>query len=407
MDKFSWFLLVILVSFSACNDPTNRAVETYPNGDWLGKLHLSGGDYVPFNFSIQDSLLIISNSTEHIPVGILVEDSLRCHLPVFGSNLVFKVVNRDEIRGFWHKEQDNNMSIFFSATRQLISDSRFNHSSLEPSKHFQGKWKTTFAVNKNEYPAIGIFEQDKNVVTGTFLTETGDYRYLEGNAIGDSLFLSCFDGAHAFLFAAEQFGDSLSGIFRSGKNYIDSCWVAVKNDSAELSNPDSLSYILANGPPFSFSFPGINTKTISYSKEAFLGSPVIIQLFGSWCPNCADECRFLSDLYNEYRGDGLEIFGLAFEKKQPIQKQKDRLSSYVNALDIPYPIGIAGGPSKSDASKMFPQINSITSFPTCLFIDKSGKVARVHTGFYGPGTGDYYTNFVQKTREFVRELLAE
>ena len=407
MGRYSWFLLAVLVSFCACNNSLIKEVATSPSGGWLGKLHLSGGHYVPFNFSIEDSILVISNSTERIPVDILVEDSLRCHLPVFGSDLVFKVVNHHEIRGFWHNGQDRNKSIVFSATRQPLGNNRFNHSSVEPSKHFQGKWKTTFSVNNNAYPAIGIFEQNHNVVTGTFLTETGDYRYLEGNAIGDSLFLSCFDGAHAFLFAAEQIGDSLCGIFRSGKNYIDSCWVAVKNDSVELSNPDSLSYILANEPPFSFSFPGINTKSVDYSKGAFLGKPVIIQLFGSWCPNCADECRFLSQLYNEYHDEGLEVLGLAFEKIQPFQKQKNRLISYIDALDIPYPVGIAGNSSKSDASKMFPQISAITSFPTCVFIDKAGRVARVHTGFYGPGTGPYYNKYVKNTRLFIQELLVK
>ena len=56
-------------------------------------------------------------------------------------------------------------------------------------------------------------------VTGTFLTETGDYRYLEGVVDGDSLKLSCFDGSHAFLFHAALDQDSFRGRFWSGTHW--------------------------------------------------------------------------------------------------------------------------------------------------------------------------------------------
>jgi len=39
---------------------------------------------------------------------------------------------------------------------------------------------------------------------GTFLTPVGDYRYLEGNIMNDKLYLSTFDGNHAFLFIASK-----------------------------------------------------------------------------------------------------------------------------------------------------------------------------------------------------------
>jgi hypothetical protein len=54
-------------------------------------------------------------------------------------------------------------------------------------------------------------------VNGTFLTETGDYRYLEGMMHNGKLYLSCFDGSHAFLFIAENNGTEITkGDFYSG-----------------------------------------------------------------------------------------------------------------------------------------------------------------------------------------------
>ena len=58
-------------------------------------------------------------------------------------------------------------------------------------------------IGEDAYPAKGIFfQKDGDVVTGTFRTKTGDYRYLEGVMDGNRLKLSTFDGAHAFLFTA-------------------------------------------------------------------------------------------------------------------------------------------------------------------------------------------------------------
>jgi len=58
-----------------------------------------------------------------------------------------------------------------------------------------GSYITTKMVQLNKH---ALFKQTKNKLTGTFLTTTGDYRYLDGIVTGDSLKLSTFDGAHAY-----------------------------------------------------------------------------------------------------------------------------------------------------------------------------------------------------------------
>ena len=52
-------------------------------------------------------------------------------------------------------------------------------------------------------------------------------------------------------------------------------------------------------------------------------------------------------------------------------------------------------------------LNHIISFPTALVIDREGKVAYVHTGFSGPGTGKYYTQFVDEFTEMIQQHLAK
>jgi len=52
-------------------------------------------------------------------------------------------------------------------------------------------------------------------------------------------------------------------------------------------------------------------------------------------------------------------------------------------------------------------LNHIMSYPTSIFLDKKGEIRKIRTGFYGPGTGKYYTEYTQNTNDFIQELLAE
>ena len=79
----------------------------------------------------------------------------------------------------------------------------------------------------------------------------------------------------------------------------------------------------------------------------------------------------------------------------------------IDKLDVPYDFVIAGTDDKDQASKTLPMLNRVVAFPTTIFIDKHGKVRKIHTGFNGPGTGKYYEQFKEQFNETVNELLAE
>ena len=54
-----------------------------------------------------------------------------------------------------------------------------------------------------------------------------------------------------------------------------------------------------------------------------------------------------------------------------------------------------------------PALNTFLAFPTTIFIDKQGRVVRIHTGYTGPATGDHYTQFVTEVKTTLDRLLAE
>lgn len=52
-------------------------------------------------------------------------------------------------------------------------------------------------------------------------------------------------------------------------------------------------------------------------------------------------------------------------------------------------------------------LNHLISYPTTIFIDKNGKVRKIHTGFNGPATGKKYNEFKNEFENFMDALVLE
>ena len=134
---------------------------------------------------------------------------------------------------------------------------------------------------------------------------------------------------------------------------------------------------------------------------------VVLQIFGTWCPNCLDETRFLTEWYEENKERDVEIIGLAYEQKDDFDYAARRVRKLVDKLDVGYDFLIAGTSDKAAASKTLPMLNRVMSFPTTITIDRDGLVRNIHTGFSGPGTGEHYEEFVEEFEARMDRLLDE
>ena len=259
------------------------------------------------------------------------------------------------------------------------------------------------------YLAKGIFTQTSNKVTGTFRTTTGDYRYLEGIVDGDSLKLSTFDGAHAFLFTAKATDSTLNGYFYSGNHWKEH-FTAKLNNEYELTNEENLTFIKEGYEYFDFSFPDTRGRVVSLSDPEFNNKVVILQIMGTWCPNCLDESKFLVKYSKENPNKDLQIIALAFEEAKTREIAYERIKRFKKRIGIEYPVLLAqfgNLANKTLAQQKLPMLNHIISYPTTIFMDKKGKVRKIHTGFNGPATGEKYTEFTKDFEVFVNELLNE
>lgn len=153
-------------------------------------------------------------------------------------------------------------------------------------------------------------------MTGTFLTPTDDYRFLEGDYRDGLLRLSTFDGDHAFLFHAEARPDgTLEGDFWSRDSYH-ATWTAEPTGRAAeelLPGPWGLAALTNDERRFRFAFPDLDGRLVRSEDPRFAGKVVVVDIFGSWCPNCNDEAPVLAGWHREWADDGLDIVGLAFE----------------------------------------------------------------------------------------------
>ena len=371
---------------------------------------------LPFTFNVTytspDSFYIeIINGDEVLKVEDIVygknkkngDDTIRIDFPVYNSYI--KAVYEDKvIEGHWYDKNRENYSIPFVAKQG--QGHRFTTLRKAPIMDISGKWDVLFETETDTpYPAIGEFKQDGNAVTGTFLTETGDYRYLAGTIQDDKLYLSTFDGTHAYLFEAKILKDkTIIGTFQSGKHYKTN-WTANKNDNAQLGSAYELTYLKDGFEKFEFSFKDVTGNTVSSSDNQFQGKAKIIQIFGTWCPNCRDETNFLTE-FDKNKPDDIEIIGLAFEKFRDENRAAEAVKTYIDKMNVDYPMLIAGYSDKTAASDALPMLNKVISYPTLIFVDKNDKVVKIHTGFNGPATSKY-KEFISEFDEIVNTLLKD
>ncbi|MBI1344536.1 MAG: redoxin domain-containing protein [Terrimonas sp.] len=382
------------------------------NGIWRAFIIREDGNPIIFNMRVKNHRdLFILNDRESIPIRDIVfkKDSVNFNMPFFESYFISALQKDGSLKGNWIKGTAGATQRwdFYAYPNQSY---RFSESGGDAMANISGKWEMELTRNTTGYTRKALAElvQKGNRLTGTVITPSGDYRYLEGIVSGDSLKLSTFDGAHAYMFAGKLLGDRLlKGVFYSGFAGVEE-WVAEKNASAlppEISPTD-----LKDGySRLDFSFKDINGNVVSLRDPQFSGKIVVIQLMGSWCPNCMDETKFLSDYYNKHQKEGIEVIALAYEYSEDFERSQKSLRKFQKAFDVQYPMLITGV-SVSDSlktEKSLPQLNKISVYPTTIFIGRDGNVKSIHTGFYGPGSGEYFEAYKKEFQETIDRLQAE
>ncbi|MXV50004.1 redoxin domain-containing protein [Pedobacter sp. HMF7647] len=407
-------LLLAALSLVTVSCSNSEKVEL-KDGIWRAALTTESGAEIPFNFELADSagkkIIHIINGAERFKVSDISvkDDSVFIRMPLFDSEIRTKFTDGN-LSGRWIKHLAAKDS-YMAFNAEPGNASRFFKTDDAPKYNVTGRWSTVFvsADGQDTTVAVGEFKQKDAKVTGTFLTTTGDYRFLEGTVTEDKLSLSCFDGSHAFLFTGKINPDNTisEGKFYGGYSSIDN-WTAKKDEKAMLPDAYSLTALKPGYDKINFSFPDLNGKKVSLNDPRFHDKVVVVQFMGSWCPNCMDETAYLSPFYNKFKSKGVEVVGLAYERTTDFNKSKRNVESFKKRFDVAYPLLITGFVNdKKEVARSLPMLSNFVAFPTTIIIDKKGLVRKIHTGFSGPGTGNHYTEFMNEFESLINQLITE
>lgn len=377
-------------------------------GPYRGLIEVTNDKALAFNFKVKDAThLEVYNANEIIYVDEVSyqQDSVLIKLPVFEGYLK-AAITENGLKGYFRID-GLNRSVPFNAIHGISS--RYD-TSEEANLNLAGSWEITFnkAKESGGSKGLAILKQDQNKVTGTIRTTTGDHRYLEGVLDGNTLKLSAFDGAHAFYYEAKVLGDQLEGIFYSGNHYTATINGKMNSDY-KLASGDTLTYLKPGYDKLSFTFPDAKGKLVSLYDDRFKDKVTVVQLMGSWCPNCLDETRFFKSYIEQHKNLSLEFIGLAFEYSKSETQAFERIKRLQDRLEIDYPILLAqyGSTSKTSAQEKLPMLNAVLSYPTSIVVDKKGKVRYIHSGFDGPATGKPYEIYTRKFDSIITNLTSE
>ncbi len=371
---------------------------------------------LPFNFEVtytdsEHFYVEIINGSERIRLDSIdygrdrtqARDTMNIWFPEYQSYLHAQI-RGGVMQGEWVVTTKENYRIPFYA--HAGRGYRFTAFQETPLRDLSGAWATLFGVeNKPEEQekAIGEFKQTGNHLEGTFRTETGDYRYLEGTVQDRKFWMSCFDGAHAFLFSGSIRNDSLFGEFRSGI-HSRTLFTSWQDPSFQLGSPDTLTHIKKDSK-ISFAVQTPEGKELAFPSAAFDNKIKVFTVMGTWCPNCRDEQVFLTEFLqqNPELAREMSVVGFSFERNKNIVQANAHLLEYKKKMGIPFEIVYAGEATSETAARFFPALDKVMAFPTMIILDKNNQVRRIHTGFDGPATSKY-ADFKQEFTRLIQEL---
>lgn len=378
-------------------------------GSWRGEFQIRPDVTVPFNFELKEngigsSRIYFINGDERFDGGSAEQraDSVLIYFDAFDNQFSFKQEG-ETLTGILTKQGGSGVGIPVRAERS--KNYRFVETKTPAAGNISGTYDVTFiSTDGREEKAVGMFEQEGKKLRGTFLKVTGDSRYLEGIVEGNKFFLSSFIGSAPSYYEGTFGNDGrLKGEIVGARG--GTAFFATANEKAALPDPYSLTYLKNGYKSLDFSFPDVTGRKVSLKDKKYQNKVVILTIGGTWCPNCIDEAGFLAPWYKKNKNRGVEIISLHYERQTDSAFVAKALTRFREKFGIEYDQLVGGKADKQAVAASLPALNTFLSFPTTIFIDRQGNVAKIHTGYTGPATGKFYTAFVEEFNRDIDELL--
>ncbi len=403
--------LTVLLTGTALADPAAFPKE----GTWRGEFNVNG-QALPFNFEIkgrraEDATLTLINGTrrDNFKVTQPTPDTIFVKMNTYDAALEAKIESSGRLVGVYKSLVPSQRSGDLPFVGEYGKNYRFVDAahSVAPAKNLSGKWAIQIISKDAGNSQVALLKQEGNKLGGVFMTVVGDTRELEGTLQGDKFYLSGFSGPSPVLISGtvDESGDingAISfGIYRTTK------FEGHKEVNVELPDPYKLTYLKPGYDKLDFTFPNLEGKPVSLSDAKYQGKVVIVEIIGTWCPNCTDQTRFLAPWFKANQQRGVEAIAIGFEQEDNLEYAKYTLGKFKDFFDIRYDVVFGGIADKKVATEKLGALNFMAAFPTTIIIDRAGKVREIYTGYTGEITGEYYQDYVKRFNKTLDALIAE
>jgi thiol-disulfide isomerase/thioredoxin len=118
--------------------------------------------------------------------------------------------------------------------------------------------------------------------------------------------------------------------------------------------------------------PTFEASTLSgdhVSLASLKGSPVLVNVWATWCAPCRQEIPFLADLYAEHRASGFRVIGVSIDAASDLQKVRETAP----ALGISYDIWL-------DPEERIAGVMRYAGVPASMLIGRDGAIQWKHVG---------------------------
>jgi thiol-disulfide isomerase/thioredoxin len=395
--------LTLLAASGACDHagPGTSGAQWYH-----AQIETSTGEEIPFFLQVPEACdgrtAIIVNGEERIQVACEKRGrQVEIKFPVYGTRILATSLNAGTLEGTWIRD-------YLPVERQRMAFRAVPVDTPEPSRRFQfesgagspkdvsGVWRMQFDLHG---PAKGTFAQSAGVVSGTaeMPSEYGDLRFLAGSVNHERFSVSSFDGQHAYLLEGHVQPDGgIAGTFICCDDVRDT-FVAQRSEDFQVVDPLQQVKVISDDRHFDFD---------ELHKPKYDGKAVIVELFGTWCPNCNDLAPVLGELYQTHHRDGLEVVGLAFELSQDPAYNEARLAAYRQRHRLTWDVVIAQAEPDVLFARGAARLSSINGVPVTIFLNRDRTVHAIYAGFSGPATGAEHRQAIDRFRTLTQEIVS-
>lgn len=380
------------------------ALPPSPAGPWRATLDFAGGP-LRFGITIENLVdgfggsLCNGSACERFSAVQVRGDSVRFEIADYAATIITAFDGDSLVGSYYNVGNQGPRVIPFHASRGRWDEPP------GPAR-LLGEWDATFTTAAGRSsPRILVFANDSAGFGGTVLSNTGDYGHFAGAVTGDSFAIAHFDGSFVYLLTGRLDGDTLRGVFHAGLRTQTAFTATRSTGRPHLHDPTTLTRA-DTSTPFRFAFRDTDGRLVTSADARFRGHPVLIDVFGTWCPTCQAAAPEILQLYRDYSPQGLAVVGLAYEVSGDTATDARLVRRYRDKFGIPFPLLLAGTNDVAAAAATLPQLQNFTSFPTYIFLGRDGRVRLVHDGFYGPDTGVMYQHQIASFRAEIERLLA-